>query len=195
MRAEFTQLTHRMVHDYPTGRSGKTPQVGAMAEITGSNVNIKQCASENFLQFVNWLRAQIERQVQDPMAQAKLIKEMAQWNANETCRRVILGLPIDLSPTLAQIIEACTKKAELFSIPKRKPGSINPRTAAAVSSEMKWQQKSAGQLQHTICFQCKKPGHFIKECPQSQQQKKKHQKDGTTNNKKTRTRVRARAVP
>ncbi|RMC20558.1 hypothetical protein DUI87_01409 [Hirundo rustica rustica] len=94
-------------------------------------------------QFVDWLRAQIERQVQDPMAQAELIKEMAQRNANKACRRVILGLPNDPSPTLAQIIESCTKKAELFSTPERKPGLTNPKTVAAVSPEVKWQQTSA----------------------------------------------------
>ncbi|RMC20095.1 hypothetical protein DUI87_00975 [Hirundo rustica rustica] len=153
-------------------------------EITGSYVNIKQCASENFLQFINRLQAQIERQVQDPTAQTELIKEMAQRNANEACRRVILGLPIDPSPTLPQIIEACTKKAELFSLPERKPGSTNPKTVAPVSPEMKRQQTSPEKLQHIICFQCKKPGHFAKDCPQSQQKKKKNQKDGTTNNQK-----------
>lgn len=55
----------------------------------------------------------IEKQVEDPVAQAELIKEMAQRDANKACHREILGMSIDPSPTLAQMIEACAKKAEL----------------------------------------------------------------------------------
>ncbi|RMC20504.1 hypothetical protein DUI87_01355 [Hirundo rustica rustica] len=122
-------------------------------------------AAPSHILFIDRLQAQIERQVQDPMAQAELIKEMAQRNDNKACHRVILGLPIDPSPTLAQIIESCTKKAELFSTPERKPGSTNPKTVAAVTPEMKWQKTSPRQFQHIICFQCKKPEHFAKDCP------------------------------
>lgn len=49
---------------------------------------------------------QVERQVQDPVGQAELIKEVAQRNANETCHRVILSLPLEPPPSLAQMIEA-----------------------------------------------------------------------------------------
>ncbi|KAF4804441.1 hypothetical protein TURU_007913 [Turdus rufiventris] len=141
-------------------------------------------------QFVNWLCAQVERQVEDLVEQAALIKEMAQWNANEACCRVILGLPIDPPPTLAQAIEACAKKAELFSTQERKLGLAKPKTAAAVTPGVKRQPMSPEQLKHVICFQCQKPGHFARDCPQSQQKKKKNQKEGTTKTKKTRTRAR-----
>ncbi|RMC19407.1 hypothetical protein DUI87_04017 [Hirundo rustica rustica] len=48
---------------------------------------IKQLPSEGFLQFVEQLRDQVERQIEYPVAQVEVLKEMAQNNANEACRR------------------------------------------------------------------------------------------------------------
>ncbi|KAF4803474.1 hypothetical protein TURU_015369 [Turdus rufiventris] len=47
-------------------------------EVKDGYVNIKQFASKNFLQFVDHLHVQVERQVQDPVVQAELIKEVWQ---------------------------------------------------------------------------------------------------------------------
>ncbi|RMC20465.1 hypothetical protein DUI87_01315 [Hirundo rustica rustica] len=145
-------------------------------EIKTSYVNIKQFPSENFLQFVDRLRSQVERQVQDPVVQAELIKEMAQRNANETCRRIILSLPLDPSPSLAQMIEACTRRAELFSAPERNPGLKHPKPVAAAAPGARRQPMSSDQLQHIICHCCKRPGHFAKACPEKQKRKSKNQK-------------------
>ncbi|RMC19886.1 hypothetical protein DUI87_03452 [Hirundo rustica rustica] len=98
---------------------------------TGSGVRFYY--KKNFLQFVDRLRSQVERQVQDPVVQAELIKEMAQRNANETCRRIILSFSLDPSPSLAQMIEACTRRAELFSAPERNPGLTHPKPVAAAA--------------------------------------------------------------
>ncbi|RMC21923.1 hypothetical protein DUI87_02794 [Hirundo rustica rustica] len=137
-------------------------------EIKTSYVNIKQFPSENFLQFVDRLRSQVERQVQDPVVQAELIKEMAQRNGNGTCRRIILSLPLDPSPSLAQMIEACTKRAELFSASERDPGLTHPKPVAAAAPGARRQPMSSDQLQHIICHHCKRPGHFAKACPENQ---------------------------
>ncbi|KAF4798804.1 hypothetical protein TURU_060652 [Turdus rufiventris] len=72
----------------------------------------------------------MERKMQDPVVQAELIKEMAPWNANETCHRVILTLPLEPPPSLAQMIEPCTRKAELFGAHDRNLGLAHPKTAA-----------------------------------------------------------------
>ncbi|RMC16817.1 hypothetical protein DUI87_06070 [Hirundo rustica rustica] len=118
--------------------------------------------------FVDRLRSQVERQVQDPVVQAELIKEMAQRNANETCGKIILSLPLDPSPSLAQMIEACTKRAELFSAPERNPGLTHPKPVAAAAPGARKQPMSSDQLQHIICHRCKRPGHFAKACPENQ---------------------------
>ncbi|KAF4804623.1 hypothetical protein TURU_006141 [Turdus rufiventris] len=115
---------------------------------------------------MNHLHMQVERQVPDPVVQAELIKEMAQRNANEACRRVILSLPLKPAPSLAQMIEACARKAE------RNPGPAQPKSVAAVTPGPRKQPVSPQQLQHITCFQCKKTGHYAKDCPHNQKQKK-----------------------
>ncbi|RMC21271.1 hypothetical protein DUI87_02132 [Hirundo rustica rustica] len=107
-------------------------------------------------EFVDRLRSQVERQVQDPEVQAELIKEMAQRNGNGTCRRIILSLPLDPSPSLTQMIEACTKKAELFSASERNPGLTHPKPVAAAAPGARRQPMSSDQLQHIICHPLQK---------------------------------------
>ncbi|KAF4793693.1 hypothetical protein TURU_108918 [Turdus rufiventris] len=137
-----------------------------------SYVNIKQFASENFLQFVDRLHVQVERKVPDPVVQAELINEMAQRNANEACNRVIFSLPLEPAPSLAQMIEACPRKAELFSTPERNPGLTQPKSTAAVTPKPRKQAAPPEQLQHITGFQCKKPGHFARDCPHNEKQNK-----------------------
>lgn len=140
-------------------------------EPTGSFLDVKQSPSESFLQFVDQLRAQVERQVRDPKTQMEIVKEMAQRNANEVCTLVLLGLPLNPPPTLAEMIEACARKAELFAAREAWSRPTNPETVAAVSPGVRRRQMSPEQLTHVICFICKKPGHFAQDCPQNQQQK------------------------
>ncbi|KAF4792049.1 hypothetical protein TURU_124706 [Turdus rufiventris] len=146
-------------------------------EVKGSYVNIKQFPSENFLQFVDRLCMQVERQVPDSVEQAELIKEMAKRNANEASRRDILSLPLEPAPSLAQMIEACTRKAEMFCAPERNLGPAQPKTTAAVTPGARKQPMPLQQLQHITCFQCKKPGQFARDCPHNQKQKTNKQKN------------------
>ncbi|KAF4792248.1 hypothetical protein TURU_123130 [Turdus rufiventris] len=128
--------------------------------------------AEGDLEFLDHLCAQVERQVIDPVVQAELIKEMAQRNANEACRRVILSLPLEPPPSLAQMIEAYTRKAEQFSAPERNPGPAQAKSAAAVTPGPRKQPVPPQQLQHITCFQCKKTGHYARDCPDNQKKKK-----------------------
>ncbi|RMC01176.1 hypothetical protein DUI87_22267 [Hirundo rustica rustica] len=174
---EQIRLLSKSVLDKICNAAEKTFYQIPSPEIKTSYVNIKQIPSENFLQFVDRLRSQVERQVQGPVVQAELIKEMAQRNANETCHRIILSLPLDPSPSLAQIIEACTRRAELFSAPERNPGLTHSKPLAAAAPGARRQPMSSDQLQHIICHRCKRPGHFAKACPENQKRKLKNQKN------------------
>ncbi|RMC21551.1 hypothetical protein DUI87_02417 [Hirundo rustica rustica] len=174
---EQIRLLSKSVLDKICNAAEKTFYQIPSPEIKSSYVYIKQFSSENFLQFVDHLRSQVERQVQDPVVQAELIKEMAQRNANETCRRIILSLPLDPSPSLAQMIEACTRTAELFSAPERNPGLTHPKPVAAAAPGARRQPMSSDRLQHIICHCCKRPGHFAKACPENQKCKSKNQKN------------------
>ncbi|KAF4802594.1 hypothetical protein TURU_023582 [Turdus rufiventris] len=163
---------------------GKTCNVAEKAfnqlptvEVKGRYVNIKQFSSEKFLQFDDQLRMQVERQVPDSVVQAELINKMAQRNANEVCRRVILILPLEPPPSLSQMTEACARKAELFSTPERNPGPAQPKSTAAVTPGPRKQPVPPQQLQQIACFQCKKPGHFTRDCPHNQKQKTNKQKN------------------
>lgn len=84
-------------------------------EVRDSYLNIKQSPSESFLQSVNWLCAQVERQVRDPRTQVEIVKEMVQKNASEVCSRMLLGLPLDSPPTLAEMMDVFARKAKLFA--------------------------------------------------------------------------------
>ncbi|RMC19673.1 hypothetical protein DUI87_03236 [Hirundo rustica rustica] len=165
---EQIRLLSKSVLDKICNAAEKTFYQIPSPEIKTSYVNIKQFPSENFLQFLDCLRSQVERQVQDPVVQAEFIKEMAQRNGNETCRRIILSLPLDPSPSLTQMIEACTRRAELFSTSERNPGLTHPKPVAAAAPGARRQPMSSDQLQHIICHRCKRPGHFAKACPENQ---------------------------
>ncbi|RMC20353.1 hypothetical protein DUI87_01202 [Hirundo rustica rustica] len=174
---EQTRLLSKLVLDKICNAAEKTFYQIPSPEIKTSYVNIKQFPSENFLQFVDRLRSQVERQVQDPVVQAELIKEMAQRNANETCRKSILSFPLDPLPSLTQMIEACTRRPELFSASERNPGLTHPKPVAAAAPGARRQPMSSDQLQHIICPRCKRPGHFAKACPEKQKRKSKNQKN------------------
>ncbi|TRZ09175.1 hypothetical protein HGM15179_017931 [Zosterops borbonicus] len=163
-----TRLLSKSILDKICNAAEKTFYQLPTTEVKGSYVNITQSPSENFLQFVDWLRTRVERQVQDPLVQAELIKEMAQRNANETCRRIILSHPLEPVLSLAHMIEACTRKAKLFNAPERNAGLAEPQSVATAVPGPRRQPMSSEQLQRIICLRCKKPGNFARACPETQ---------------------------
>ncbi|XP_072775942.1 uncharacterized protein [Taeniopygia guttata] len=76
---------------------------------------LKQSVAEPFMDFVDRVRASVEKRVQNPEIQDQLTLEIVPTNANEACQRVIMALPASPPPTLDQLIEECTRKATLMT--------------------------------------------------------------------------------
>ncbi|TRZ07728.1 hypothetical protein HGM15179_019379 [Zosterops borbonicus] len=85
-----------------------------------SYISIKQSPSEPFLDFINRLRAEVGSQIEDQDLQQKMILEVAQSNANEVYKRIILGIPVDPPPTLDLLSETCMKRAIMDPADQRK---------------------------------------------------------------------------
>nr|XP_041570811.1 uncharacterized protein LOC116808529 [Taeniopygia guttata] len=86
--------------------------------------------AEPFMDFVDRVRASVEKRVQNPELQDQLTLEIATTNANEACQRVILALPASPPPTLDQLIEECTRKATLMT----EDSVISPRERVVASA-------------------------------------------------------------
>lgn len=80
-------------------------------EAPKSYLNIRQAPNQSFIEFVDQIRMQVERQVENQAMHLTIIIEVAKENANEACKRVIAGLPVYPEPTLPALVEACMKKA------------------------------------------------------------------------------------
>ncbi|RMC20202.1 hypothetical protein DUI87_01048 [Hirundo rustica rustica] len=61
--------------------------------------------SEPFVAFVERLTSAIELQVKEEGAQEQVLEEMALTNANEQCKAAILSLPMELAPTLDDMLQ------------------------------------------------------------------------------------------
>ncbi|XP_053823596.1 uncharacterized protein LOC128801605 isoform X2 [Vidua chalybeata] len=65
----------------------------------------QQSVSEPFMDFVDRVRDTVEKKVEGQEARDEITFEIVTTNANEACRRVIMGLPASPPPTLDQLIE------------------------------------------------------------------------------------------
>ncbi|RMC21078.1 hypothetical protein DUI87_01935 [Hirundo rustica rustica] len=111
---EQIRLLSKSVLDKICNAAEKTFYQISSPEIKTSYVNIKQISSENFLQFLDRLRSQVERQVQDPMEDK--VQRMPPWK--------YLGLQIAARTIVPQKLEIeCNPKtlADLHSL----CGSLN----------------------------------------------------------------------
>lgn len=121
-----------------------------------TSVSIKQSPSEPFLDFVDRLHAAVEKWVANEEIHEDIVFAMAQGNANEACKRVILRLSLQKPrPTLGMIIEACTWQALIDSEGRHGgPGPGDGAVTAAPAVE--------GRVE---CFQCGEEGHVKRFCP------------------------------
>lgn len=72
----------------------------------------------------------IEQQVESWLVQLEVTTEMAQANANDTCKQIILTLPMDPPPSLEMMVEVCAKRAVVAEPWKRGEGSTRMFAAA-----------------------------------------------------------------
>lgn len=127
----------------------------------------------------------IEKQVEDPVAQAELIKEMAQRNANKACHRVILGMSIDPSSTSTDDRSMC-QESRAFSAPERKLELTKPKTAASVAPGVAGHQSSFNMSSaSSVRSQDTLPETVLK----VSSRRRKFKKEKPPMNKKTRTRA------
>ncbi|CAI5764093.1 retrovirus group K member 113 Gag polyproteinpolyprotein-like-like, partial [Podarcis lilfordi] len=127
-----------------TTRLRKVPVSG---QPLSSFVNIKQQHSEPYHQFIDRLKESVTRQIDNTTAQNELMKKLAFENANTDCKKALQSIIHRPKYELADMIQAC----------------------ADVGSQSHAMSLLAGAIQATSkptgnCFNCKRPGHFAKQC-------------------------------
>ncbi|RMC16945.1 hypothetical protein DUI87_06200 [Hirundo rustica rustica] len=78
--------------------------------------DVKQGPSEPFASFIDRLTQAVDRQVIDEGVKSHLIRCLAFANANPECKRVISAMPGQ--PTMAEILEACSKAFASLGVPQ-----------------------------------------------------------------------------
>ncbi|RMC04213.1 hypothetical protein DUI87_19032 [Hirundo rustica rustica] len=151
---EQIRLLSKSVLDKICNAAEKTFYQIPSPEIKTSYVNIKQFPSENFLQFVDRLRSQVERQVQDP--EEDKVQRMPPWK--------YLGLQIAARTIVPQKMEIeCNPKtlADLHSL----CWSLN----WAKLSHQKYHQNVPGLI-HQFQLTRSQAGAIVATCPSCQVQ-------------------------
>nr|XP_021381194.1 endogenous retrovirus group K member 5 Gag polyprotein-like [Lonchura striata domestica] len=128
-----------------------------------SYIVLKQSVTEPFMDFVDRVRASVEKRVQNPEIQDQLTLEIVTTNANEACQRVILALPASPPPTLDQLIEECTRKATLMT----EDLVIKPweKVVAEAMATPKTRRVARPPAPKRRCYFCNQEGHLIGQCP------------------------------
>lgn len=124
--------------------------------------SIRQEPGENFCEFIEMLRAAVERRVKNEVAQREVLTSIAQTNANKRCHRKIEALPLDPEPTLEQMVEVSMELAPdpvpSDTLPQKKTSS---KTVVSIGTV----QQSQAQNPPSKCFNCGDSTHFAKQCP------------------------------
>ncbi|KAL2294604.1 hypothetical protein Nmel_008346, partial [Mimus melanotis] len=76
----------------------------------------RQGMVEPLVNFIERLRLEVEKQVENKETQLEIIKEMVLLNSNEACKRVICSLPLYPKPTLNLMMEGCAQQATVPAI-------------------------------------------------------------------------------
>lgn len=60
---------------------------------------VRQQLNKPFIDFINRLKVQVERRVEDPDSHVVILLEMAKANGNKDCQQIIRGMPLDPPPS------------------------------------------------------------------------------------------------
>lgn len=113
---------------------------------------IKQTNTESFFNFVDRLKDDIGKQVQNEEACKALLQKLAFENANADCKKALMPLT---DPTVVEMIEACDKMNSV----SRAMQTVAVTMASAVTTKVATTLKTSNKL-----FNCGKDGHFKKNC-------------------------------
>ncbi|XP_053787359.1 uncharacterized protein LOC128781651 [Vidua chalybeata] len=75
--------------------------------------SILQGPDETFIKYIDRLKEAIDRQIENVEAREELLRKMALTNANPETKKILRALPQDPEPTIAKMVEACTKAASM----------------------------------------------------------------------------------
>ena len=82
----------------------------AAAKLSKAFTEIKQGATEPYIQFIDRLQESLSKQIHDKETCELLLKQLALSNANDDCKQVLIPLK---DPSLSDLIEACNKVGSL----------------------------------------------------------------------------------
>ncbi|RMC21136.1 hypothetical protein DUI87_01994 [Hirundo rustica rustica] len=89
--------------------------------------------SEPLVTFVERLTRAIELQVKKEGAQEQVLEEMALADANEQCKAAILSLPMELAPTLDDMLQVCARKVPFMTAHQNHSSRVKPPQKAAAA--------------------------------------------------------------
>lgn len=133
-------------------------------------VTIVQGPGEPFLLFAEKLAAALERQIENVAVREILCKQLARFNSNSECQRIIAALPGD--PSVAEMAIACVTTGDVDHRASTLAVASQPGQVALGGGQRK-KKKTKGKKQQGapkpagtdfLCARCQRAGHLANQC-------------------------------